>query len=748
MPQGIIVDGQRVLASGVYVENKYSEQPGAPSGQGTVAIVGDFNFLQKNTPYVSTSKLALENLIAPGEPTIMRIARVAYKSTRGQVLSGGAPAGVVLISPATTTQAEIELPIVAGTAPKAISKIWGPRGNSTRFLMQHRGAVTGIKCTISNRGFTEVIECPAEASAFVISYTARPPVPAPAGTVTDFADDGGGEGLLELSKTGDGIVVSFKRTVPAAAMLSSSHASWMPRGPVVGTVSVTAKAGMTLAGGATTDLMARAIGLDADGLPVDETITLTPDGDDGDFGADATVPFQADFSSLTEVRLYASTGLVTDGTAVISGTCFDLQETAQSNVVTVADAIAYVNGVGAGFYAYTRSGRVTSIPVAEMDELTAVAFVDTATTVSTSAGVDAQLWALNTAIEDQSQLVELDITDWDKPVAAWVSTTAYVAGDVVDNDGTWYLAIDASTDKEPGVDVAWETYWEEHTGFDLVLSGGTYQTATTAEWEATFNELLFTDCHAVVPFSTDDTIIGYLDAHITKSFGKYQNERTGFYGVTGLSPYTTLVQKASAYNTQRVQRAFERCKMVQYTGRTETLETYWTALAMACAANGNRRRSLDRWQPDFVDVVRHDSLASPEYNDALIALGFSTFYKWPNQPVKLLLENTAWTADNNEYKVAAAAVRSTVDLQRDIRALAETIIESATSIDASGPALEASIPRRLNELVQYGIILRWNSSTFVIRDLPGVFEIEFEYQPNGSKSYVKIIATVARPAAS
>lgn len=745
MPQGIIVDGQRVLASGVYVENKYSEQAGAPAGAGTVAVVGDFPFLKQNTPYLSTNKLALERLIAPNEPDIMRISRVAYKSSRQ---GGRAPAGVVLISPAATTAAEVELPIVAGTAPKAISRIWGPRGNSTRLVMSYRPTVQGIRLDVSNRGFSERIECVSEQSALIVAYTADPPVPAPADCSTGFDTDGGGSGELELSKSSDTVTVAFARTIPFGNMLGNTHASWKPYGPVVGTVTVTAKAGMTLGTvAATTVLKARAIGLDADGLPVDEVITLTPDGGEADFGVDASGSFTAAFSSLTEVRLYAVTGVggtpdsVTDGNAVISGTAFSLNTA--NGTETVADAIAFINDVGSGFYATTRSGRATAIPLAEMDDVAAHDIL------ASSGAVDAMLWSLNKAVTDQSQLIELDITDWAPPVAFWDSTTAYVAGDIVRHtDGVWYEAIASSTNVEPGVDALWEDDWQVHAGFDLVLGGGTHQVAATADWEAAFNELLFADVHGVVPFSTDDTIIEYLTDHVDKAWGKYQNERTGYYGVTGLSTYVSLVAKASNHNTQRLQRCFERAQITQYNGKLETMETYWTALTVACAANGDRRRSLDRWQPDFVDVVRNDQLASPEFNDALIDLGYTTFYRWPNQPVKLLLENTTWRSDNNEYRVAAASVRSSADLQRDIRETAEAIIEGTTGVQGARAALESGIPRRLNYLKSAGVevITSWNASTFRVDDVPAAFEISFEYQPNGSKSYVKITAVVAAAA--
>lgn len=738
MPEGIIVDGQRVLTAGVYVENRYSELASDAAGQGVVAIVGDFPFLKQNTPYVSTSKLALEQLIAPNEPDIMRISRVCYRPSRNPALAAGAPAAVVLISPAATTQANGALPTVGATDPSIDSTIWGPRGNSTYFSMTYRPTIPGFRVDLTNRGFTERIEANQEDRVLAVAYNYVPPASMQANTVYGFGSANGGSGLLQLSKASDTISVSFERTVPAASVISSTHESWIPDGPVDGVITATVTAGSAISG-LGTKISVKVVGFDQDGLPQTEIFDVNEP-----YTGDVTVTGAVDFSSVTAVFLYPDAGTFT-GTVILSGDSLQLNEA--GGATYVSDAITKIS-TAKGFLTATNSTRVTKIPVAKLDSKVATNITNS---LATTTYLDAGLWSLETAVNEQSLLVDITIAagEYHAPVDRWDVAEPYVEGDVVRYDDIWYTCILANTGEQPD-DVGslyWEVYTQSGTSlFDIVLGGGAHTPALVAEWEAAFNELLYSNIHAVVPFSTDDDVIAYLAQHVDKAFGKYQNERTGFYGVQGLLGYTALSQKAAKHNTERLQRVFERPQIVQYNGRTETQETYWAALALAAAANANRRRSLDRWQPDFVDVVRDSTIASPEFNDSLIDLGYCTYYRWPNQPTRLLLETTTWLGDNNTYRTAAAAVRSTVDLQRDIRATAEAIVESADVIDGIASALVAGIAQRLDQLRYDGVISDYNRGSITVKEYSNFYEVGFDYTPNGSKSYVKIIATVARPA--
>lgn len=743
MPEGIIVDGQRVLTAGVYVENRYSELASEATGQGVVAVVGDFPFLKQNTPYVSTSKTSLETLIAPNEPDIMRISRVCYKPFRNPIVGQGAPAAVVLISPAATAQASEDLHTtgtIGGFSPSLKSTIWGPRGNSTYFSMTYRPTVPGFVATISNRGFVERVEANQEDAVLTVAYNYVAPAPMAANTAYGFDNDNGGSGTLTLLKGTDTAYVEFARTIPASCVISSTHESWIPDGPIRGTLAVTVLSGASISG-LGTKITAKIVGFDTDGLPQTEFLDMAEP-----YTGDVTTSGTIEWSSVSEVFLYPDAGTFT-GNILVNGNCFELNEA--NGQTYVSDAITFISTAN-GFLTTTDSTRVAQIPVASLDTKTSSGTITSS--LATTATLDAGLWSLSQALEEQSQLVDIEVNanEWYAPVDRWDVAEPYVAGEVVRYDDVWYICITGNTGEQP--DDVGSIYWEAYvaTGtnlYDVVLTGGAHTAAISTQWEAAFNELLYTDVTAVVPFSTDDTIIGYLADHVNKSFGKYQNERTGFYGVPALSNYATLKAKASKQNSERLQRVFEQPKIVQYNGRTETQDTFWAALTLAAAANSNRRRSLDKFQPDFVDVVRNTTLASPDYNDAMIDLGYCTFYRWPNQPVKLLLECTTWLSDNNTYRTAAAAVRSTVDLQRDVRATAEAIIEGATTIDGIMPAMTATIAQRLEQLAYDGVIASYKRDSVVVTDRGNHYEVGFEYTPIGSKSYVKIIATVARPAA-
>lgn len=63
-------------------------------------------------------------------------------------------------------------------------------------------------------------------------------------------------------------------------------------------------------------------------------------------------------------------------------------------------------------------------------------------------------------------------------MGAWSSATTYAVNDAVSHNGSSYVARQASTDVEPGVDAGWETYW-------MLLAGGQY--LKNSAFEVTIN---------------------------------------------------------------------------------------------------------------------------------------------------------------------------------------------------------------------------------------------------------------------
>ena len=89
------------------------------------------------------------------------------------------------------------------------------------------------------------------------------------------------------------------------------------------------------------------------------------------------------------------------------------------------------------------------------------------------------------------------VTSW---TGAWSTTTTYVTNESVSHNGTSYVAIQGSTDVEPGVDVGWEDYWQvlAESGMDAALEwhfdGSGYpidpgvKTAIEVPWNCTIVE--------------------------------------------------------------------------------------------------------------------------------------------------------------------------------------------------------------------------------------------------------------------
>ncbi len=231
MAGGVIIDGKFTANPDVYATLVYGQGAGQPPSQGAVAIVGEFPFLEQNTPYAFTSQAALEQ-VAPNLPLVKRLANAVYNPSNDPA-TPGVPRAVYLVSPKATTQATTLLNDSGSDATLQLdAQIWGPRGNQTRFSIAPNTGLGGSDIVITNNGYREVFRVPAESSALTLGYD-YPAVVAAGTTGYGFEDDGAGSGAVTVTQDGSTkeLDVTFSRTLPGSTAFASTHPSWYPTDP-------------------------------------------------------------------------------------------------------------------------------------------------------------------------------------------------------------------------------------------------------------------------------------------------------------------------------------------------------------------------------------------------------------------------------------------------------------------------------------------------------------------------------------
>lgn len=728
MPRGAIINGVETLISGVYVIAGNADYTPLPTGQGSVCVIGPFPVLEPARVYRSTSRSALEELIAPGEDSILTVAKLAYESSLDSE-QGGAPAAVDLISTVPSTQAFGILPLAhlaSESRPKAKSRIWGPRGNTTQMLISPRPGLGGFEVGISNRGTSQPVDVPAADGVVQIGYEyTMPPAPS-ADTGYGFADDGDGDGIVSASVTGDfGLRVQFLRTLTDATV-NNGKPSWYPDGPVTGAVTVSVLVGSELT--TATAMTFELVGLDEDGVPHTETITIAPDDIpnlEWDTSVSATSATQ--WTQLESVTAATNVAGSFAGSFTVSGYNFKSQSMSQSNP-SCADVIAEISGLGGGFQAATQVGNPSSFPAAALD-LQAVTELPVA--------LSAQMYAIVTAVNTQSQYVDFDMTgrSYARPVLPFDAATTYDLGDLVEDGGIWYRALRSTVDDTPSES---PLDWEVYAGMPVSFIGGSVGVQTLGTWQACYDELLYHKADIKVPQTDDTDKLQAFLRHINDCWGEYQNFCMGAIGVGSMASFATLRNLAALYNSDRIHRVFDRPTVVAPRGNTVQMEPWALALQLASAQNGKRRRQLDGWRPNVLRLDRNAAITGPRFYNDLIRLGYCVFGRSTDDPYQLLNELTGWLGDNNPVRTSGASQRSRCDVHTYTKAYMDDAVRAADGVDGLSGSMEGLLEQALQALVDNGTIVRywgikiWEEDRFI--------NAEFYYQPVGTKNQIVITA--------
>lgn len=732
MPAGPIIDGKEVLAAGTYVVRSVEDVLSLPTGAGNIVLVGEFPVLEPKRVYRFTSRAALERSVAPNDATLKLCAKLVYEASK-PTTPRPAPASVSLISASPTGQATGLVPsyVNEGDRPIIKSRIWGPRGNTTVLRFAPRPTVGGYKVDVSNLGQTQSIAVPGVPSVMQIGWTDPVVVPEPPNAY-GFGSAGAGSGArgagCDTLPGGDGVYITFQRNLPAS-VVNVAGPSWVPGGPITGVITFAVNAGATIT--TATTLQATITGLDEDGVPATEVLTNTPDDvPNGEWDAQVTVVGTTNWSRVDSIDFNTNVAGTFTGTFFVSGFVYK----SGLGDLSAADVINTINNLGGGFNAFAGFGNTSQIPVSQLDSVP---------TRSLPAFIGAMMWSLVRTINAQSTYVTIDPTNkaYTPLKPFWRSSDTYAEGDIVEYNYAWYVSLQSANNNNlPNEESS--VWWEPYAGDIIILGGGTQAATTNQDFQDAFDELLYHRAEGLV-LCSDSFSVQYeiLLPHLKQAWAEFQVPRTAFIGIDGPANFDSLQSLAPAFDEARLQRCFELPTVVLPNGTTKELPSWALAVMMASAANGNRRNTLDRWEPNAVSLRRHAEIASPLYNDDIIRLGWSTFFGFAQTNAKLLLECTGWISDNNALQTQAGSLRSSVDVHLFVKEGLDRAIAAAGSIDGLRGALESVLDSLLDNLVLAGVIVAYREIKIVERET--FFDATFKYMPRGTKSYIVINAQAA-----
>jgi hypothetical protein len=703
MAGGIVINGRFVARPGVYSTVDYITIPGAPTQGGTLAVVGDFPFLQQNTPYVSTSERDFKR-IAASNPTLLRMANVIYAPLRNAAFAAS-PAAVYLISPTPTTQAfGMLLDSLGADSIKVASKIWGSQGNQTRFRITPNAAVGGWDVVVANNGVQENIRVPAEPSPATIAYAYPVAVPDPV-PATPHTSEGFGVWLSDTGSavsgevSASGIDITFTKVLLDECVADvASHVSWEPNGPINGTLSVEVPAGAVLSSG---DLTVRVNGVNATtGLADTEDLVFSV----AECLAGDTKVTTKSWTSVSAVNVFTATSETFTGTVEISGANFPTLNEANGQT-TVAAALQFLAQFAAnGFTTSTSSTRTASILISDLDHdavgpLPLVLSADT--------------WKIVTTVNASSDLVEL--TD--------VGTLA------------------------PSVPLA---------GTFFFLAGGSQAAVTAPDWGDALEELRWYDIDDVHAFydptgtpPASDAVLPYFFDHINTMWADGANERALWVGAGTDEAFSTLVARAAQFNSERVSVIVDSAYVRQYQGAVELQAPYWHALMHAAAsASLLTVNSLTRANLRIEGASRNAALYSSEVVNELIRAGLILTTVPPGGVPRVEREVTTWTVDTNPARTEAICTRSVRDSIKDMREGLEVFLNPTTDggILRAGD-VKAFVEARLEQQksAYNPIITDYAASSVTVSEVGDRFEVGYVVVVRINKNFITLNVGVTVP---
>jgi len=691
----IIINGRETGKPGVYATPEFLKLQSRPPLSSILAIIGDFPFLQKNTPYLSTSQSAFDRL-SPSSETLKRLSNIIFDASEDSAIQNS-PAGVYLVSPATTTQAigYLQDSTPANTI-KLLAKQWGVEGNRTFFSIVVNSVLGGWDFTVRNGSAVEnKIRIKPEPTLLSLAYTTpgTPTIP------TGFGTSGGANaGSVSLANTAGSVDVTYSVTVDETfvyvAGVGSSN-TWVSEGPVDGLITFTANAAATITTG---PLVIKITGVRK---TTGESATETRNYSKVDIEAATPLPSVHEYTGPVTIRMEEASSVSFVGEITMTGKVFPTFNAA-AGYTYVSSVITHIaNYSAAGFAVTTSSARVASAKLVDLDNLTA----DTL-----PAALTANLWKIVSTINSKSNLVEAER---------------------VGN-----LAPDITT-----------------TATSFFLAGGTETTSTAADWALGLEELQWYDIDVIAPLydpsgtaPDEDTILPTIVDHLNIMWADGANERVAWFPAGEDESFAELTARNTQFGDYRISMPVDSVSMIQYNNQVETLAPYWNAVLMAAMdASTNGLIPLTWRSPRVTDYTRNANLYSAEATEDMIKGGMVFLIDPPGTNPQVQRDITTYTASDDARLTERVAVRSLMLSIKFMRVALKRYIVTPDGSIATLADIRAGVVQELDRQYDNRVFGSFDPSKIVVNPYADRYEVEYEITPLYPINFIVLRVKVSAP---
>ena len=724
MPNGVSIDGQFTNVPGTKGTVVYNQANGISGLTRSLAIVGEFPYLEQSVPAEVFNQPAMQAL-QPTDINLQRMSQSVYQSSADDRVPG-APSSVILCNCQPNTQAFVNLLDTDGNpSVKLASTAWGSVGNQTLVQVGLTGATYTIDLArggVSESWTAEALEL------FDLQYTGTgPSTTIAAGSDTVNISTFAGAGTLNVLSTtgfpstgtirvatGSGVkVISYtgKGGTTFTGCDADGQSGVMSTGGAVNTNqwSTSAETGVrpytTLNDTATLPQTTITVA-DTSAFAVAGTLVLeTSEGLEevtysgktsttflNCSGGTGTMSVGGDVRPLDTVEVWvgvsrASLALGTfeptspwDGKVLLTPSGAPSGE-AYSAVITGADAatgdtvsetVTWADGIGTPKVSTYDYSFLTSVVFSTSGNDTPTFTVAGDVQRGTEAEFDtvyAYALALSAETYSDALFVVSAVNDLANaiPLASMDPLAPTTIGSAVTFLSSKQAIVDALAPSALVTATAYETGGAPVALSSTYMSGGSQTTTSTQDWTDALVAMRDVTCSVMTVMSESSTVWALLSAHLAYMGGVGGNPRSGWVG----APKNSTLAQAKAYtaglNTRNVGLVVDEIQRPNpVTGAAEWRTPRWWALqiaAMQCSTNEGLTYKI----PNILDSRRSSTIPGADTaNNPAIAAAITILGRPVNgqSPIltRILRSLTTWRTNNDPARTDTRANQSLNEL--------------------------------------------------------------------------------------
>lgn len=408
MPTAVVIDGRTTRRPGVYATVNAESLAGNALTTNTLAVVGDFPWLETAKAVRYSSGTAIVADAPPGNALAALVAKFAFSPGADDRISGQ-PSAVYLMNAGTSAAASITVNDASAAAAKLTSKVFGLDGNKMQVVIAVNATDATLRdVTVNLSGEQETFNGVGSGPVATFLYSGTDATAMTVDTRQSASD------ILKVSQSRAGITGAF---VPA-------QGTWLWDGTLTVTPSAVPAPG---------DASLVVNGIEqATGAAGTETISVP------NSGGGAPVTGTKSWSAITSLTYTPSAGAET---ATVEGLALEVTNTDLASYPSLNEVADYLNGFSAQGFSVTKTlPSLASIPLDEVDQTAP-------TSMLTAAPVRADLWWFVNTLNTQSALVEASQLSTGTGQVAALAATNLSGGSYVTATPTLYEAAFTALEK-------------------------------------------------------------------------------------------------------------------------------------------------------------------------------------------------------------------------------------------------------------------------------------------------------------